>query len=331
MKEVSFEQIRTFAQGAVEVCQEGGMLRFYRFNQAQRDWYAGVNEGFGNRSRTSACVCLAFRTDSTKMELAVRVEKCTLRRFFSFDIFVNGQRLGQLHDFDPETITGDHAKQFELGPGEKTVEIYFPWSVYSWLRALKLEEGAFAQPAPRKKTLLLYGDSITQGFDSHYPSSCYAIQLARWLDAQCCNRAVGGDVFNPAVAELESPICPDYITVAYGTNDWAKSTPQLLEENSRKLAKLLRQRYPEAKIFMLSPIWRDDMEPPRAFGPFETVETLIRQTCESTPGVVFLSGRNFVPEDVELYEDRRLHPNDEGFGYYAESLKKAMLPYLHTH
>ena len=40
--------------------------------------------------------------------------------------------------------------------------------------------------------------------------------------------------------------------------------------------------------------------------------------------VTCFSGRNFVPEDENLFADRYLHPNDAGFKHYTEGIKKAL-------
>ena len=37
---------------------------------------------------------------------------------------------------------------------------------------------------------------------------------------------------------------------------------------------------------------------------------------------IMISGFDFVPKDEKYYADLRLHPNDEGFEYYAENLYK---------
>ena len=34
--------------------------------------------------------------------------------------------------------------------------------------------------------------------------------------------------------------------------------------------------------------------------------------------------RSFVPKDEKYYADLRLHPNDEGFAYYADALYKSI-------
>ena len=72
----------------------------------------------------------------------------------------------------------------------------------------------------KPKTLTLFGDSITQGYDVLYPSSHYLLKCAATLNAQIYNKAIGGDIFRPELAQIKDSYEPDYIVVAYGTNDW---------------------------------------------------------------------------------------------------------------
>jgi hypothetical protein len=37
-----------------------------------------------------------------------------------------------------------------------------------------------------------------------------------------------------------------------------------------------------------------------------------------------VKGRHFIPEDETLFSDLYLHPNDAGFKYYSEGVKKAV-------
>ena len=75
-----------------------------------------------------------------------------------------------------------------------------------------------------KNRLLAFGDSITQGVDVVHPSLAYAPTLARLMDADSRNKGIGGEVFFPALLEEKEDLDPDFVTVAYGSNDWSKCT-----------------------------------------------------------------------------------------------------------
>ena len=137
--------------------------------------------------------------------------------------------------------------------------------------------------------MFFYGDSISHGYDAQYPSNKYTALVARAIGVEGYNKAIGGEVFQPALAAVKSDIMPDYISVAYGTNDCA-TTKEVFLKNSRKFYENLSRNYPDAKIFALSPIWRLGIEDKCALGSFFDVEPQIREIAESLPNVIFISG-----------------------------------------
>ena len=81
--------------------------------------------------------------------------------------------------------------------------------------------------------MIMFGDSITHGYDALNPSFSYANRLADLLNADFVNKGIGGERFFPTLAQLKDDIEPDYITVAYGTNDWAHSPKEVFDKNSK--------------------------------------------------------------------------------------------------
>ena len=82
--------------------------------------------------------------------------------------------------------------------------------------------------------------------------------------------------------------------------------------------------YPNAKIFALTPIWRKDRTDITRFKSFEEIGEIITDIVKKYDHVTCFSGRNFIPEDEYLFADRYLHPNDAGFKYYTEGIKKVL-------
>ena len=56
------------------------------------------------------------------------------------------------------------------------------------------------------------------------------------------------------------------------------------------------------------------------FGDFSKVEQDIRNAVMDIENITVISGFDFVPKDEKYFADLRLHPNDDGFECYAESL-----------
>ncbi len=328
------EQIRSAALGVASVTEDNGKLCFHRFSEAERTMYYNLlrdgGHPFYDRSLCSAGIQLCFRTDSPLLVLGVEVKKHSSRSFFSFDVTANGTLVGCLCNFSEEALPkayaeatfpiGKFEKAFPLGEGEKTVSIYFPFSIQVMDFALDLADGASFLPVKPKKRLLVYGDSITQGYDARYPSRRYAARLADALETEEINKGIGGEIFRPALAALSDEKDIDYVTVAYGTNDWTGIEQESFLASAKAFYAALSARYPKAKIFAITPIWRKDLQKETPFGSFLEVRERIAEAIEGLGNVQLIDGFDLVPQDENLFADLYLHPRDEGFDFYAENL-----------
>ena len=337
---MSFEQIRECAQGAARVVQEPDGIHFYRFTEEQKAYYATTQFANPPKHLATAGVRLVFRTNSRQLGLAVSVSAGSSRKFFAFDILVNGSRIGYLGNFTEEEKLvnyfamdgrdGEFEGVWELPEGEKEVCIHFPYTKQGVLKELTLEEGAFVQPVKRAKKLITFGDSITHGYDALHPSERYAGRLADALDAEEICKAIGGEIFQPVLAAMKDDFTPDYITVAYGTNDWSHRTPEEFLVNCDGFYGNLVKAYPGVPIVALTPIWRKDHTEgrPDGCGEFSAIEEMIRKVTAKYPQITCISARHAVPEDERLLGDLRLHPSDEGFRYYYEGIVGPVLKAL---
>ena len=340
--QLTVEQIKSITCGAVRILEEEKGLRFWRFTKEQEEMYydtralTGMN--YAGRSRASAGVRFAFRTDSTKLHLSVEAEPSTTRSYFDFQVLVNGVSIGSLNNHGdrlyplgrPKACYSleEIAKTFALGTGEKLIEVYFPWSVCPFVKAVELDEGSYVEPVKRKKTLLIYGDSITQGYDSIDLSGHYTAKLAKLLDADIVNKAIGGEIFHPPLAKLKDDLDPDYITVSYGSNDFRKTDGATFDADCKAFYTALRENYPNAKIFALTPIWRGDLDEACSFGDFSTVEKRIEKAVADIPDVTVIHGYDFVPHDPKMFAELYLHPTDEGFVYFGRNVCAEVCKYI---
>ena len=177
------EQIRSISLGAARIEEKDDGLHFSRFTQEQDALYRQRSEAQYLRSQSASGIQLRFRTDSTTLCLQTEILPGSNRNFFSFDVFVDGKKIDTLDNFGGEALTGiysllpfplgEFSKTFNLGAGAKEVCIVFPWSVKVVLKALRLDDGATVTPVKPSKTMLCFGDSITQGYDACYPSRKY--------------------------------------------------------------------------------------------------------------------------------------------------------------
>ncbi len=329
---LKLSQIRDITTGAVRIEEIDNGIHFYRFTKQQEELYKNRSNDFYTKTFTTSGVRISFRTNSQTLFLRTEITGGSSRSYFAFDVFVNGVKIDTLDNFSdidiPQNYTtlnfplGEFSKEFDLGIGEKEVCVYFPWSVKATLKEFVIDDDSFIKPVKPNKKLLCFGDSITHGYDALYPSNKYITKLADMLNAGEYNKAIGGEVFFPALAATKEDFEPDYITVAYGTNDWSKRSKEELTHNCKDFLCNLSNNYPNAKIFVITPIWRKDMNESRLFGDFKSVGEIIQKQTAAFSNISVIQGFEFVPQNEDLFADLRLHPNDEGFEYYFENLSK---------
>ncbi len=318
---LNIEQISEITLGAAYIDKHNDAVIFHRFTKEQEEAYSLRSADFYRKTSACSGIRLEFTTDSKSLYMGGTVTNASSRRFYGFDIFVNGQLNKAYKD---ETSAIGEVKSFEitanLGDGIKTVSVLLPWSAKVNLSFFELDDNSYVKPVKKETTMLIFGDSITQGYDASSPSKSYAAKLINALSAKAINKAIGGEVFWKELSLMKDDISPDYITVAYGTNDWSKQSKKDFEENCLGFYENLNKNYPNAKIFAITPIWRTDCESTEKDFLFPYAEQYIRTVAEKVPNITVISGFDFVPKNPDYFSDRYVHPNDEGFEFYADNL-----------
>lgn len=322
MKTLTVEEIKTIAHGAAYVTEEADGVFLHRFTPAQEQAYKETSAEFYMKTSASAGIKLVFETDAENLQLGVSISQGSKSKGFSLDVYAGDALVGGIATWPEGGIEGKYKESYALGAGVKTVRIYLPWQACARIAELSVDDGAYIKPINPSKKMLMFGDSITHGVTALRQKNSYAVRLCEMLDADARNKGIGGDTFFPALAQCtdEVDFAPDYITVAYGTNDWGKKTAEKYCADVRAFYGALSKQYPNAKIFAITPIWRADEDDVRPFGPFSDLERFIRECVQGLENVKVISGYNLVEHDEKLYHDLRLHPNDEGFAQYAENL-----------
>ncbi len=336
---LSIDKLIELSHGAVRVEEKNNKISFYRFTEEQELLYKNCgNEGFYLKTFAPAGVSVVFKTDSTSLFLKCNVPFATSRSYFSVDICVNGKLIGDINNYNGADMSGNYTtanypkgcfeKRFDLGDGEKKVSVYLPWSVSFEIEEFSIDDGCFAEPITKDKKMLIFGDSITQGYDILHPSKHFTLALTDYLMADGYNKAIGGEQFVPLLADTDENFVPDYVFVAYGTNDWSMGERCVFEKNCREFFNILSKKYTSAKIFAITPIWRADNEKESKCGEFLSIANYIKEVTKHLQNVHCIDGINFVPHYENVYADFRLHPNDEGFIHYANNLCDAVKKYV---
>lgn len=269
-----------------------------------------------NQASSSSGIRLDFSTDSSRFyfkgtDTAV------------FELFINGELKSQ---------SGNGVIDVELdnSNGENRVTVLFPChDANVCISEVVLDEGATVTPHAYDRKFLILGDSITQGYTSSAAHYAYANQISMMFNAESVIQGISGGRFFADTLDSEADFAPDYIFVAFGTNDWSWGRPdeesyvRYMRDYFEKLATL----YPDATIFGLAPIWRQDNSPSNV-GEFETARQLLLDEVEAVGGIG-IDCIDFVPHESQYYADSNcLHPNDAGFEHYSKNLYDAVKDYI---
>lgn len=336
---LSYEQIKSVTLGAAYIEKNDEQIIFHRFTQQEEALYKSIGYKYYKKTFANSCISIEFQTNSSSLFIKTRITPRSSRNFYSHDVYVDDifcdtlQGTVDVSNSDSDINYAIAEKNFTIGEyGKiKNIRIHLPWSCSSDIIELSIDDGATVFPIEKKCKVLLYGDSITQGYDAAYTSNSYASRLILNLNAEARNKGIGGEVFRPELAEIRNnDFEPDVITVAYGTNDWSDGiSKELFERKTDDFFAALTQNYPNSKIFAIAPIWRADFLEYRPFGKFEGLKECLEKLSKKHTNVILIDGFDFVPHDCNLFSDKSLHPNDEGFTYYANTLTEKIKNHLH--
>ncbi len=328
---LTFEQIKSLVHGAERKFEKDGVLWLLRFTEDQTEFYSFKKELY-DKSAASAGIHLDFTTDSRTLKLELDTVRADLVDEFWHDIYIDGKHTFALSASLADAKDGRMllTPTLMLPEGSKRITVYLPWTGCTRIRSLELEDGVTFEPVKHKLKMIMYGDSITHGSWASDTSSLYTTRLSHALDADGINKGLGGDVMRVGFTAIKGNISPDIVTIAYGTNDWSsKQSIEKIAEDSKKFYTDASASYPNAKIFVISPIWRGDLETKATrTGSFDALRDTLKRSTEGLANVVFINGYDLVPHSPEMFSPDLLHPSDLGFEHYAKNLLAAIKPYL---
>ena len=203
------------------------------------------------------------------------------------------------------------------------VKIYLPYLMS--IACGSLTADTKLEPVGAKPSLLVLGDSISQGMFAGNPASCYAMKLARMLDMDLCNQSVAGITFDRRSLrglynlKHNSPAC---ILVALGTNDWElKDSAGKIKSEIIHYFRRLNSLFPEVQVFVLSPIWRADIDQLMPCNrPLDWVRDTIREVIGEYENMHYVDGSDVVLHSTNTFADGILHPNSFAQNMMADTL-----------
>ena len=301
---LSYDAIRSVSFGAVNITEQENGLRFNKFSDFQiEEW---TKHGRYNQASSSTGIRLDFYTNSSTFYFAASQNT-------NFELFINGEskEISSTGKFDV-TLEGEQNRITVLFPNHQ---------VNSTVGEVRIDEGATLIPYTYARKFLIIGDSITQGYSAATDSLSWANRITRMFDADSVIQAISGGCYQPNTLDPEVDFTPDYILVAYGTNDWSwgRASMDDFKAYAQSFYEKLAELYPEATIIGITPIWRKDNDPSKV-GTFDDMRAELAKIIESVGGHA-IDGIDLVPHERAYYgDDNCLHPNNDGFEHYANNL-----------
>lgn len=301
-------------RGVSDLCMESpGIWAAARMSPQLSKLYS-YSEAAIIRAQCASGVRIVFATDSPWVRLRWRAKRIA-REVLNGDLEVKGFPVAILRaqkEGDDYVFTADLP-----GNGLRQVTIYLPHLLEMRVLALELAEGAVRQDVEENRTRLLFlGDSILQGMTTTSPVKAYGTALARELDYDYLNLAVGGAVMNGNVAEAAAVLPWDVAMVAFGVNDCNQGVS--LEKEAAETEKTLQALTGRNKpVVLFTPLpW-----PGQGDKKLQDFIDCQKQVAANFPLVKVLEGYQAVSIDEENFIDTA-HPNDLGNLRIAQFLAK---------
>ena len=325
-KRMSAEEVYSLQllHGCCGTYELNGYTGFSRFTPGQLAYYGERSDMDFLRSHCWAGIYLECVTDAPELSFTYRLylEKGFYVMNSGIDLWENG--VFAAHWTVDPSETGDVTVTYRRKCRKPSViRLVFPNGCV--LLPLEFRLGDARPTAKRERTILFYGDSITQSAYIPNPSLSWYHPVADHLGAEYLNRGIGSMIFDDASLPEESDCRPDWIFIEYGANDLGK-TP----DNDTALAsadawmKKLCRLYPDAEKYILLP----DFFPEE--GESESILRRRDPYCEGLTaignplGVNVLSGRPLIPALPSMYCADLVHFNEAGSAVFAGNLLYAV-------
>ena len=293
-------------EGAVDVRAGGGYVRPFRLPVADLDLH---HPALVFMASCPSGVRLRMRTDSTTIALDVEQRFAPGFAVMTpvYDLTIDNDLVASA-----SAPAAEERVVFEgLPSGDKAVEVWLPMYPGIRLRAVDVDDGASAEPAPDDRPRwVTYGSSISHCMEAHGPARTWPATAARLLDVHLTSLGFAGQAhLDPLVARTIARLPADRITLKVGINVHNGAT--LRERTFAPLVhgflELVRDGHPTTPITLISPILSPSRE-----DDVVTERTLLDGTTETLVGELTLRRMRAILEEAVATRVRR---GDEHLDY----------------
>ena len=304
---LTLDEIIEISVGSPNIKIKDNAVEFYKATDEQMVAYGPEGSGMRNNATGSTGVRLDFTTDSSTFAFKAASGN-------RFELYINGKYVTQITNATTQVFS----TTLDTSNGENRVTLFLPNGGVGAISMVQLDYGATCERQKFDRKFLIIGDSITQAWPTKIDSNGYGHLISMHYNADSIIYGVGGGIFNASILGSTPEFDPELITVAFGTNDWARSySAATIENNMRAFLDKLKELYPDAKIVGITPLWRKDADNKKAI-TFDEARALIKSIYEEY-GIPCVDGEAMMGHDDKFFADD-VHPNDEGHEEYAKNL-----------
>ncbi len=305
-----------FARGVIGYTKEKGYILFSRFGKNQVEFMSqdSFDHGWRNWAKFTGGIRLEFKTDSENISFDY-ISSCSHPRANTVDLYIENT-LHCVYKIE-ENLKG--RVHFTLPKGEKTVTIYLPNESIFKIKNFTIDASYKAVKSTRK-TLLAYGDSITQGAGPEIASLSYINILNREYKYDIIDQGIGGYRFEASHLMKVEGVEPDRIIVALGTNYYEPRKDYDYEKAVSNYFARLNEIYPNVKKLVITPLYRTrDLDEKR----FEWCRGIIKREALKYENTYVADGKDMMPNDPVTLSDG-VHPSTYGSMMIGKNLIKLM-------
>lgn len=328
MREIKNILDKKYCFGVEEIIHSDDRCIFERFPKPISEYLDAKSEHSRTRAHCPSSVKLRFISNTKKIKIKLQYGG-PARPFFKGVLVTNQQEFSFGPDEKQESWEGIIYNSPETN--RQTFEIFLPHLCITELLSIEIDSDANIEPAPLAQyQWLAFGDSITQGIVVPLATQSYVGLVCKSLDADVRSISVGGATLDEELAMFES--CDqdqfDFISIAYGTNDFALSIPlDTFQNNARKLIESLNEKSLRP-IVLISPLTWANREEPNDKGLYlEAYRDILSPLASQYENVHLLNGSELIPNHSKYFSDD-VHPNEEGFLLYAKKMSDFVRPLI---
>lgn len=313
-------EVLPFLHGCCGTFELEGCAGFSRFSKEELAYYSARSDMDFVRSHTPAGIWLECVTDAPEIPFTYRLyrKKWLYVIGSGFEIWEN-DLFGAGYLIDPQITDSVTISYPRRSSGAARIRIHFTGG--SVILPERFCPGNAVPTAQKSRSILFYGDSITQSAYIPTPSLSWTNLLAGWLNAEHINRGIGSMIFEAPSLPAEPNCTPDLLFIEYGCNDIAQNPDN---DTALMLADAWLTRicslFPLTGKYCILP----DFVPRE--GVNEDFMARLPHYCAALSdlctarGIHAISGRSLIPEMPTLYCKDHIHFNEAGSAVFAGNL-----------